>query len=145
MLAITMSGPSIPPAWDSKSGRNIDFYDLKGVIEELFKGLGCTSVQYIPETADPRFNPGKCARILVEGKQGGVFGEIHPLVKEEYEFDNAEVQAAEFDVDILMELQADYQIEPVSAFPPILEDIALVVDESTPAGQVESLIRQTGG
>ena len=75
----------------------------------------------------------------------GIFGEIHPLIKERYEFNDVPVLAAEFDLEILMDLDVSYQIKPVSTFPPILEDIALVVDESIPAGKVEFLIRQTGG
>jgi phenylalanyl-tRNA synthetase beta chain len=53
--------------------------------------------------------------------------------------------AAELDLPVLLGLQAAYAIQPVFSFPPILEDIALVVDETVPAGKVEALIRQTGG
>ncbi len=52
---------------------------------------------------------------------------------------------AEFDLDILQSLAAVYQIAPVPEFPPVLEDIALIVDEATPAERVEALIRQSGG
>jgi phenylalanyl-tRNA synthetase beta chain len=75
----------------------------------------------------------------------GVFGELHPQVKARYEFGSTPVLAAEFDLAALLGVDPEYAILPVFSFPPMLEDIALVVDESVPAGKVETLIRQTGG
>jgi phenylalanyl-tRNA synthetase beta chain len=75
----------------------------------------------------------------------GVFGELHPLVKERYEFGNAPVIAAEFDLDTLRSVSPAYGIKPVADVPPVLEDIAIILDESVPASKVEALIRQTGG
>ena len=55
------------------------------------------------------------------------------------------VLVAEFDLAILRGVNPTYGIVPVSEFPPVYEDIALIVDESVLAERVESLIRQTGG
>ena len=52
---------------------------------------------------------------------------------------------AEFDLDLLRNTPPTYGITPVSDFPPVYEDIALILDESVPAERVESLIKQTGG
>lgn len=144
MLVIALSGLRQLPAWDMKAGQNMDFYDLKGLLEELLKGLGLHQVAFEPQSADTRFHPGKCARLVYNQQVLGVFGEIHPLVKALYEFGAAPVLAAEFDLTTLLELEAAHPIQPVFGFPPMLEDIALVVDESVPAGRVEALIRQTG-
>jgi phenylalanyl-tRNA synthetase beta chain len=58
----------------------------------------------------------------------------------------APVLAAEFDLDLLLSLiPALYQTSDLPTFPPVLEDLALVVDETVPAEKIESLIRQTGG
>jgi phenylalanyl-tRNA synthetase beta chain len=75
----------------------------------------------------------------------GVFGELHPLVQENYNFVSP-VIAAEFDLEALLQAaRPSFDVKPVSEFPPVLEDIAVVVDESLPADRVEALIRQTGG
>jgi phenylalanyl-tRNA synthetase beta chain len=57
----------------------------------------------------------------------------------------APVIVAEFDLDALRAVNPTYGIVPVSEFPPVYEDIAVIVDEAVPAARVEALIRQTGG
>jgi phenylalanyl-tRNA synthetase beta chain len=145
MLVIAMSGLRQLPAWDAKAGPTLDVFDLKGVIEGLLNGLGLRYFSIEPLDSDPRFHPGKCARLLYQQQSLCVFGEIHPLVKARYEFGNSSILAAEFDLSALREVEPAFGIQPVFSFPPMLEDIALVVDESVPASRVESLIRQTGG
>ena len=71
---------------------------------------------------------------------------LHPLVKSNYETSYENILAADLDMTALFECSRKLsQLVPVPAFPPILEDIAIVVDESLPAGTIENLIRQTGG
>ncbi len=143
-LALALTGRRSAPAWDVKDSPNMDFFDLKGRIESLLAGLRLTDIAYTPGD-HPAFHPGKCAEVRAGDEVLGVFGELHPLVQEKYEFGDAPVLAAEFDLAALRAAQPDYEIEPVPAFPPVLEDIAVIVDESIPAAQVEALIRQTGG
>jgi phenylalanyl-tRNA synthetase beta chain len=83
--------------------------------------------------------------VKVGARSVGVFGELHPLIKQKYEFGDAPVIVAEFDLDALREATPSYEITPVPEFPPVYEDIAVIVDESVEAARVESLIRQTGG
>jgi len=66
-------------------------------------------------------------------------------VKEKYEFGAFPVIVAEFDLDALRRMNPTFDIKPVADVPPVLEDIAVIVDESVPADRVEALIRQTGG
>jgi phenylalanyl-tRNA synthetase beta chain len=90
-------------------------------------------------------HPGKAAEVKVSGKTVGVFGELHPLVKDRYELEDAPVLVAEFDLETLRDLKSGYEVRTVPEVPPVLEDIALILDEGIPAAQVEALIRQTGG
>jgi phenylalanyl-tRNA synthetase beta chain len=82
-------------------------------------------------------------------KQIGVFGELHPEVRARYDWPasfRTPVLAADLDLDALLGLvPALRQTEAVPTFPPVLEDLAVVVDETVPAGRVAELIRQTGG
>ena len=90
-------------------------------------------------------HPGKAAEVQVNGRKVGVFGELHPLVREQFELGNAPVLVAEFDLDALRAEPPIYGIVPVYDFPPVYEDIAVIVDEAVEAARVEALIRQTGG
>jgi phenylalanyl-tRNA synthetase beta chain len=113
-----------------------------------FEGLRIPDVRY--ESAQhPNFHPGKCARVLSGEKQLAVFGEVHPEVRARYDWPAAfrsPILAADIDLDLLIALTPDLrQTAPVPTLPPVLEDLAVVVDEAIPAEQVAELIRQTGG
>ncbi len=144
-LAIAMTGLREPSAWDVKDSPALDFFDVKGRVELLLSGLGFTDVSYSAADSVKYLHPGKAAEVKVNGQVVGVFGELHPLVKEKYNFGDLPVLVAEFDLDVLRATPPTYAIKPVPEFPPILEDIAVIVDESVAASRVEALIRQTGG
>jgi len=118
---------------------------MKGRIELLLSGLHYTDVTYAPTDSVSYLHPGKAAEVRVGDKVVGVFGELHPLVKDRYEVEEAPVLAAEFDLDALRSVSPTYGIKPVADVPPVFEDIAVILDESVPAAKVEALIRQTGG
>jgi phenylalanyl-tRNA synthetase beta chain len=155
-LAIAMTGKRFESAWDVKVGVRMDYYDLKGVIEALMEALHL-GVSYAP-AEHPSFHPGKSAALLIgptpNASSGtltppstslGVFGELHPLVQENYGFPSP-VLAADMDLEaIFAVLPASFTALPVGEFPPVLEDIAVIVEEALPADRVEALIRQTGG
>jgi len=144
-LAIVMTGARIATAWDVKDSPVYDFFDVKGRLELLLSGLRYTDVAYAPIDSVNYLHPGKAAEIKVNGKVVGIFGELHPITKEKYEFGDAPVVIAEFDLDALRQATPTYGMVPVADVPPVLEDIAVIVDESVAAARVESLIRQTGG
>ncbi len=144
-LAIVMTGQRDEISWDVQTSPIMDFYDLKGRIERLLAGFRLTNVAYAPTDSVPYLHPGKAAEVSVDGQVIGVFGELHPLVKDKYEFEDPPVLVAEFDLGTMRELESAYEVKPVPEVPPVLEDIALILDENIPAAKVEALIRQTGG
>jgi phenylalanyl-tRNA synthetase beta chain len=144
-LAIAMTGLREATAWDVKDSPKFDFYDLKGRLELLLSGLRLTNISYAEASSTQYLHPGKAAHVSVNGQVVGVFGELHPLVKEKYELGDSPVLVAEFDLDLMRGIPPTYGVTPVSEFPPVYEDIAVIVDESVSAARVESLIRQTGG
>jgi phenylalanyl-tRNA synthetase beta chain len=144
-LAMVMTGLRNPTAWDVKDSALLDFFDMKGRIELLLSGLRYTDVSYTAIESVHYLHPGKAAQVKVNGQVVGIFGELHPLTKEKYEFGNAPVIVAEFDLEGLRKATPTYDVVPVPDVPPVLEDIAVIVDESVPAERVASLIKQTGG
>ena len=144
-LALVMTGARLATAWDVKDSSTYDFFDMKGRIELLLRGLRYQKISYTPIDSVNHLHPGKAAEIRVDGQGVGVFGELHPLTKERYDFGDAPLVVAEFNLDLLRSITPTYDIVPVPDVPPVLEDIAVIVDESVPAERVENLIRQTGG
>jgi len=144
-LCIAMSGLKSLPSWDQEKSAEMDFFDLKGVIETLLHALHIED--YAFESAQhPAFHPGKCARLIVGKTEIGVMGELHPQVKGKYNFQNPPVLAADLDADQLYDLgNSQFEAKPVPAFPPIIEDLAVIVDESTTSSEISSLMHKAGG
>lgn len=145
-LVIALTGPRQNTDWQIKDNQgNIDFFDLKGICEEMLTGLHIENIEF-QNHSSPSFHPGKCASVSANGQQLAVIGEIHPAVHAQHNFGDSPVLAAAFNLKTLMDLSPlRHDTMPVSIYPPILEDIALIVDEDIPASQVKALINQTGG
>jgi phenylalanyl-tRNA synthetase beta chain len=149
-LAIALTGPRDLPAWQGADSGAMDFFDLKGILDGLFDGLHIEGVRYTPAEGPsrihPEFHPGKCARLSLGDVPLGILGELHPLVREHYELPPTALVAADLDLRALMGVIPErYPLRPVPAYPPVLEDLAVIVDEDIPAEQVEAVIRQAGG
>jgi phenylalanyl-tRNA synthetase beta chain len=144
-LALAMSGRRHPSSWDAQAAQMMDIFDLKGVVEALLEALHVKDARF--EAADhPSYHPGKCARLVAGDVELGYLGELHPLVKENYDFLAPPVLAAELDADALYRL-ADKRFEaaPVPAYPPVIEDLAMIVSDEMPAAQVRETILKAGG
>jgi phenylalanyl-tRNA synthetase beta chain len=146
-LAAAMRGPREPSGWEPAADQgDLDFFDVKGAVETLVARLHLPDVRYEPAD-DPRFHPGKAARIFSGTLELGVFGQLHPLVQRNYDLrSEAPIQAVDLDLEAILPLIPDrWTLEPVPVFPPVLEDIAVVVADDVPAAKVEETIRQAGG
>jgi len=144
-LGIVMSGARHVNAWDEPAFGQIDFYDLKGVVEALLDALHISGVSYEPDDS-PLYHPRQCARMLFNGEEVGTLGALHPIVKEQNGLEKANVMAAEIDLTRLFAAVPErFELVPVPVYPPILEDIAVIVDEETPAAQVQETIQKAGG
>ena len=142
-LAMAITGVRERATWNVQVQKKnwMDFYDMKGIIEGMLQTVP-GKIEYVV-SGHPSFHPGKCAAVLVDGVELGVFGELHPVVKENYNFASAPVLAAEFELDELIQVLAkNSDLVPVPTFPPVLEDLAIVVDEDVPAAKVEETIRK---
>jgi len=144
-LSIGLTGAWDVAAWDKPQSPVMDFFDLKGVVEALLDGLHIEGYKF--QAAElPNFHPGKCAQVMVGEETLGVLGELHPQVKKNYAFGQDPVLAAEFDGEALVRLSNEvFTNQAISSYPGMVEDIALIVDESVPADQLEELLWQAGG
>jgi phenylalanyl-tRNA synthetase beta chain len=139
-----MTGPREERSWLEEQDRSpMDFFDLKGVVENLLNRLGLDGA-FQPYEHDA-FHPGRCAQVRVNGETVGVMGEVHPLVREAFELPDGPICALEFDLDVLLApWGAAREMMPLSTHPPVYEDLAIVVDEDIPAVRVRSLIARAG-
>ncbi|MBI4675235.1 MAG: hypothetical protein HY741_26635 [Chloroflexi bacterium] len=143
-LAIVLTGPRDVATWQQADTSPMDFYDLKGIVEDLGAGLHVSHFNFAP-TTHPMLHPGRAARLRIGEETVGVFGELHPLVREKWELPQQAVLVGEFDLEkILARTDARFIVKPISRYPAVVQDIALLVDEPVEAARVEALIRQMG-
>lgn len=146
-LVIALTGPRSELSWLPTDAELMDFFDLKGIVESLLDGLHLDQVAFKP-AQHHAFYPGRVAELVINGQSVGLLGQLHPYVVEAYDIQIEEDQpvlAADFDLDALLAHVPDlYAVRSVPRFPPVQQDIALVVDETVPADQVYHLIMQTG-
>ncbi len=126
-------------------GKGADFFSIKGEIEAIFRGLQVKPARYHAVKDHPSYHPGRCAGVTIDGVDVGIFGQVHPLVAQNYGID-AEVYAAELNFTALAELlapAATYQ--PLPKYPAVSRDIAVVCDEEITVVQLDECIRKAGG
>lgn len=121
--------------------REIDFYDLKGCIEDLFEFLQVKGVRFEREETVPYLHPGKSSKILLEGETIGVLGELHPNTLAHYEIPGkAYLFEIEFD-RMVKGVSEKRKFRPLPKFPAVHRDLSLIVEDHLEADKVEEAIR----
>jgi phenylalanyl-tRNA synthetase beta chain len=144
-LGIAMSGPRQSVHWSGKSDEPLDFYDLKGIVETLLSRLRVTGHVFAP-AEHPTFQRGRVARLLVGEMEIGILGEVDPTVRDKFDLPAQRICLLELDLEALLaHAPASYSHQAVSRFPAVTQDLALIVDESTPVVQVRDAIAKAGG
>jgi phenylalanyl-tRNA synthetase beta chain len=140
-LSIVMTGAREQESWKKGDRTTLDFYDLKGVIESLLCSLSIGGARYEP-MEHPTYYPGRTASLVIGDRPPiGVFGEVHPQVRERYDFPEQPVLAGEFEFEALLSIEPDHsRISDVPRFPAVTEDLALVVDEQLSTEKVLAAI-----
>ncbi|AAM24889.1 phenylalanyl-tRNA synthetase beta chain [Caldanaerobacter subterraneus subsp. tengcongensis MB4] len=124
-------------------GKEVDFYTIKGVIEELLEVMGIVDVEYV-RAEEPSYHPGRSAKILFKEEVLGVFGEVHPDVLENYDLP-VRVYAGELNLDKIIKFaNVDKKYTPLPKYPAVERDIAVVVDKDLFVAEVEKVIKETG-
>ncbi len=145
-LGLLMTGTRSPIGDWSEQGEaaTMDFFDMKGTVESLLAGMNITDYSFT-RGQHTTFHPGRSATLLIGDEAIGTFGELHPRVSKAFDLTDNPVFVAEFDLDVLIANAADTRVAPLPVTPPVLQDIALVVDEHVTAGEVEAVIHEAGG
>jgi len=148
-LAVVLVGKRSETAWDDVQGvpqPNYDFYDLKGVLETLFVEMHIEKVGFAIIKDVPHLHPGRGAQVSIAGQLVGAFGELHPKVASAFKLGERAVLVAELDLDaVLKAVPERYPYKPISGFPPVLRDVAVIVSEEMTAERVLNEIRAGGG
>ncbi len=146
-IAGALMGQPLTSPWNAAdAGSLVDFFWVKGIVEQLCQGLHVQDVAFSRAQA-PTFHPGRCAHLLVGGQVAGVLGEVSPAVQGAYDLP-AKTYVFELDFERLVSSRQEYSAyDPLPRYPAALRDIALVVadDDAHSAAVLAEAIRRSGG
>ena len=127
-------------------GAKEDFFTMKGAIEALLRAAHIRDwdVQAAPDV--PWLHPGRAARLYVDGVEIGTFGEVHPLVLENYGI-GTRAYVADLSFRALFEASSRVEVKyaQLPKFPATTRDLAVVCDRAIPVGVLEAAIKRGAG
>jgi len=122
-----------------------DFYELKGIVIELFEQLGIDNVIFKAEKGLSFMHPGRTSSLTSGGKGIGFLGEIHPAVAENYEIGNRPYVAV-INIETVFEIANLERIyKSLPKFPSTSRDIAMLVKEDSTNDDVIGIIKENAG
>ena len=122
----------------------VDFYVAKGILDTMFETLGlASSVEYQRGEKDG-LHPGRTAEVFLNGESIGFVGQLHPETQNNLDLPETYVFEIALST-VLSENVEEIKYEAIPRYPSISRDIALVVERSTPAGELQKVIVETGG
>lgn len=118
-----------------------DFYDVKGIVENLLDTVGIHDYEFAACRDNPTFHGGRCASVSAKGKNLGIIGQIHPAVCTSFKID-AEGFAAFIDFEVIAELfDMSKHYKPLPKFPAVTRDIAVTVNKDVEVGEIVKIIK----
>ena len=138
-IAILMKGNYLNNSWNSV-GIKVDFYLLKGILENLLDYLGLKNRYQLKEAVVDCMHPGICAEITLDKEPIGFLGRVHPNVAKD------DIYVLEMSMTKLV----DKKIKPIkfkeiSKYPSISKDLAFIVKKDVTSGTLEETIKRSGG
>ena len=125
---------------------DIDFFGMKGVVEEFFEAIGISGkIEYDPKAGKNFLHPGRQALISYNGSVLGYLGEVHPAVADNYDLGTKTYIAVIDMPNVLPFASFDRKYVGLAKYPAVSRDISMVVPKEIMVGQIEAMITQRGG
>ena len=140
-VGIILAGENDKTLWNPKPV-HYDFYDLKGIVEEVFSKLKFQSFS-IKRSVQTEFHPGRSADVFVGKEYIGSFGEIHPDVLENFGLNKKTILVAEFNIELIKKyINKPFVYQGIVKYPAVPRDLALVMNENILVGDVLKTIEK---
>ena len=134
-IAATATGKRTPEFWGKEE---FDFFDFKSILEKGFEALQIWDDVKFEDAQEIGFlHPGKSAKLVIDNVEIGYMGELHPDLNEKLEI-SKKLYVLEIDLDktTAFSKEKSKSFKPLPKFPSVRRDIALIIDESTPVGEI---------
>lgn len=125
-------------------GKDVDFYTLKGILENILEAIGVNRYDVEKETKNESYHPGRCANIKVGIDTIATLGEVHPEVLDNYGIEKRAYLLEANITKLVKYARNNKKYVEVPKFPAVERDIAMIVDEEIQVGQIEKIITKKG-
>ena len=140
-LAAILCGRREPLGW-AQSPATGDFFDMKGVVEQLLASLRISGVTWSAEHGESFYHPGKSCSLSLGNTLLGTIGELHPEVLRDYDLGSSAV-LCDLDIEALFGCSvSDVKFQPLSRYPGVQRDSAFLVDADVPVQRVFDTLGQ---
>lgn len=141
VLAGLCYGSVLEESWNS-GAQTVDFFDIKGDLESLLALADTAQFDFLPGK-HPALHPGQTAVVRKNGEEVGVIGALHPQVQSQLGIDKS-VYLFEIAQSALLETRSPVY-QPLSKFPEVRRDVAVIVDQAVSADTLTGLVKQAAG
>lgn len=142
-LGVGLTGRKNEISWN-QTRDEYDYYDLKGILELIWERFDLPQPEYTRSNR-PYLHPGQSAEVLLEGKNIGYFGQVHPEVLKRYDLAK-KVYLMELNLNIVAErINTKITFEPLPKFPAVERDLALVLPQKINADRIIARIKEISG
>lgn len=137
-IAFLMKGNYVYNEWQHKV-IPVDFYVIKGVVENLLTYLGFKNRYTFQKEEIPSLHPGISAAIYLDREKIGVIGRVHPTLRKD------EIYVCELSLKAIYEKQIKaIKFKEASKYPEIVKDVAFIVDNSIDSETIKNTIKSAG-
>ena len=139
-VACVWAGAAAPAHWGG-GARDVDFFDMKGVVEKVCDAAGVT-IDTTTALRETWLMPGRSAAVSVKGTRVGVLGQLATSVAVAHGLPTDPVYVADIDLDAIERLgrSRDLRVEPLPRYPSVTRDISMLVDDTLAAADVRDTI-----
>ncbi|MBW4627497.1 MAG: phenylalanine--tRNA ligase subunit beta [Brasilonema octagenarum HA4186-MV1] len=148
VIAGIMGGDISSSKWTTSDREQpMTWFEAKGILENVFQQFGL-QVEYQPDCRDSRLHPGRTASLWIGGNRLGLFGQLHPQLRQEKGLPDS-VYLFQLDLDVLLDsLDEDEiltpQFHPYSTYPAADRDIAFFAPVKVSVAEIEKVITKAG-
>ena len=123
-----------------------DFFEMKGVIELMLMKLGMKKkAEYKTDVLKNYMHPGRQAQIIYDGVRIGEIGEVHPIVRKNYEIGERAIIAVIDTPEMIKFATFNRKFQGIARFPAVTRDISFVLPSNITAYEIEKILEQRGG
>jgi phenylalanyl-tRNA synthetase beta chain len=137
------TGTRYPSLWNVARDAMVDFYDVKGALENVLEGLGVTEVTFEPSRVS-FLHPGKSADLILEGQNIGYVGELVPYKTREHDLAGNTYIFEILLEPLLIRSRKETVFRPIPRYPYIERDLSVIIEEKYSWDEIKQLISRLG-